>query len=128
MQRYKTTIFLEFWYLKKLKMWFYPFKKICMKKPLGFARVHENIIFFYVLKWGNVFWIFLDLFWNFREKIKYFNTRSVSYNVSLWLDIRQNYWKNMWRTQMISKWSLKFFRIFWLFIRLVWLNIKIKTN
>jgi hypothetical protein len=68
----------------------------------------------FVFKMRDFFGVFL----NFRDKLDIFNIRLVSYSVSLQPNIGK----------IISKWSLKFFRFFWLFIRLVWLNIITKID
>jgi hypothetical protein len=45
------------------------------KKSLGFGYMHENKIYFCI-------------FWNFREELSIFNSRFVSYNISLQLNLR----------------------------------------
>jgi hypothetical protein len=64
-----------------------------LRKLLGFDRMHENKIFFYLLK-GEINLKYLIFFLNFFRKVleetRYFNTRSVSYSISIQPNIKQN--------------------------------------
>jgi hypothetical protein len=44
-------------------------------------------------KWCKYYLFIYIVFINVSEKIKYFNTGSVSHNVNIQSDIMQNYWK-----------------------------------
>jgi hypothetical protein len=93
------------------------FLKNMHEKPLEFGRMHKNkiYIFFMFLKWGIVL-IFLDFFWNFREKLSIFNIGSISYNVSLHFNIKWNYWKkNVVVFYDIRELFFEFLRFFWNF-------------
>jgi hypothetical protein len=64
-----------------------------LRKLLGFDRMHENKIFFYLLK-GEInlkyLIFFLNLFRKVLEETRYFNTGSVSYSISIQPNIKQN--------------------------------------
>jgi hypothetical protein len=63
------------------------------EKLLNFGHMctNKNIFLIFEIRKFLHFWILL---FKFQRKTSYFNNRSVYYNISLQLDIKQNCWKN----------------------------------
>ena len=72
---------------------FYLLENMFEKRPFRMWSYAKQHLFFNENLFFSFFYIFLFL--KFRRKTSIFNIRSLSYNVSLQLDIMQNYWKNM---------------------------------
>jgi hypothetical protein len=116
MDNHKLATIFILYFLKHHKNAFLFFKKYAWKTfriwPYAWK---QNIYFFMFLKWGIVL-IFLDFFWNFREKLSIFNIGSISYNVSLHFNIKWNYWKkNVVVFYDIRELFFEFLRFFWNF-------------
>ena len=75
------------------------YMKIFLENILGFGRIHGNKIFFCFFEVEinfNIFFLksfefFLKKFRKVSEETGYFKTGSVSYNISIQSDIKQNW-------------------------------------
>jgi hypothetical protein len=75
MDNHKPVTISIFGFLNMKKMQFLFFWKICLKKNLGFGRMHENNFFL----------------WNISEKTGYFNTGFVFHSVNIQPDIMEKW-------------------------------------
>ena len=83
-------------------------------KILGFGCMHENKIFFIyfferkLIKNFETFFLIFKFFRNISKKMRYFNTRSVSYSINI-LPISYSFLKGLLNFILISFCFLKYY-------------------